>query len=122
MGYYDGRKPDKIVSVLGTNYGIYVDVPESEDDTLKHCSGYCDKTTKRVCVVDFNKDCNLGDKAEHQKYLLRHELVHALLFESGIGGDTVWDIDGEEHPEHMVEWVAMQFPKMIKLFREADAL
>lgn len=41
---------------------------------------------------------------------------------TGISGDTLWDIDGQEHPEHMVEWIAMQFPKMVKAFQAVGAL
>ena len=122
MNYYDGA-PDKIVSVLGTNYGIYIDVPEREDKVLEGCSGYCDKTIKRISIMDLSGDrCNLVDKEEYRKYLIRHELVHAFLFESGIGADTLWDIAGQEHPEHMVEWIAMQFPKLVKVFEQAGAL
>ena len=120
--YYDDNKPDLVVSVLGTNYAIYMNVPDTEDETLKKCSGYCDKTTKRVIVAKISEDCNLGDSMEWVKYVLRHELIHAFLFESGIGGDTTWDIEGEEHPEHMVEWFGMQFPKLAKLFEEIGVL
>ena len=118
---YNATKPNMIVNVLGTNYGIYLDVSEEDDATLKLCAGYCDKTTKRICVGKA-VDTNLGEYAEYRKYIIRHELVHAFLFESGIGGDTVWDIDGQEHPEHMVEWVAMQFPKLLIAFQEAGVL
>lgn len=118
---YNEVKPDKVINVLGTQYGIYLDVPDSEDKLLLSCEGYCDKTTKRI-VVRRGDDCNLGDAAEYHKYVVRHELIHAFLFESGIGGDTIWDIEGQEHPEHMVEWVGMQFPKLIKAFQEAGVL
>ena len=118
---YSETKPDVIVSVLGTNYGIYLDVSEDDDETLKECAGYCDKTTKRICVGR-QMNSNLGDYSEYRKYIIRHELIHAFLFESGIGADTTWDIEGQEHPEHMVEWVSMQFPKMVKAFQEAGVL
>ena len=116
MSYYSDKKPDLVVNVLGTDYAIYMNVPDTEDATLKTCMGYCDKTTKRVVVGKLPDECNLGDATEHVKYVIRHELIHAFLFESGISGDTVWDIDGEEHPERMVEWIGMQFPKIAKLF------
>lgn len=119
---YNEVKPDLTVNVLGQSYAVYLDVPDTEDATLQTCSGYCDKTTKRICIAKHGEDCNLGDASEYRKYVVRHELIHAFLFESGIGGDTTWDIEGQEHPEHMVEWVAMQFPKMMKAFREAGVL
>ena len=116
--YYEDREADARVNVLGTEYEIYLNVPEDVDATLKVCQGYCDKTTKRVCVGKLGEECNLGNPTEYVKYVIRHELIHAFLFESGIGGDTVWDIDGEEHPEHMVEWIGMQFPKIMKAYQE----
>lgn len=120
--YYDDKKPDYTVDVLGTPYSIYINVPEDEDELLKSCVGYCDKTIKRIAVVAHDKECSLAEYAEYQKYLIRHELIHAFLFESGIGCDTVWDIVGQEHPEHMVEWIGMQFPKLLKVFQEVGAL
>ena len=120
--YYDEHKPDLVVNVLGTEYEVYLDVADEDDKVLEMLSGYCDKTTKRIIVAKPGCECNLGNVKEYLKYILRHELVHAFLFESGISGDTVWDINGQEHPEHMVEWIAMQFPKILRAFQEVDAL
>lgn len=121
MGYYDCVAPTCTVDVLGTEYGIYLGVEAKNDELLLDCTGYCDKTTKRIVVGDFD-GCNLGDEADLKRYCLRHEIVHAFLFESGIAGDTIWDIEGQEHPEHMVEWIAMQFPKLIKAFQAVGAI
>ena len=121
--YYDEHKADCTVNVLGTEYSIWMNVPEKEDKTLERCAGYCDKTTKRIVAMEIDSpDCNLGAPNEYTKYIVRHELVHAFLFESGIGGDTTWEVEGEEHPEHMVEWIAMQFPKLLKAYQEVGVL
>lgn len=121
MSYYD-KAPTRVVDVLGTEYKLYLDVPESEDSILQECTGYCDKTIKRISVVDKSGESNLGDWMEYRKTVIRHELIHAFLFESGIGADCKWDIPGDEHPEHMVEWISMQFPKMLKAFQTVGAL
>ena len=120
--YYDEIKPDVKVNVLGTEYGIWLNVSEEDDEILKDAAGYCDKTTHRISVMKHGDECNLGNVMENIKYILRHELIHAFLFESGIGGEMVWDIDGQEHPEHMIEWIARQFPKMLDVFTQIDAL
>lgn len=122
MGYFEEHKPDLVVKVLGTKYRVYLNVSDKDDKTLEHMSGYCDKTDKRIVIAKLSEDCNLANPTEYMKYVIRHELVHAFLFESGISGDTVWDIDGQEHPEHMVEWIAMQTPKMAKLFKRIGVL
>lgn len=121
MSYFDEHEPTMRVDVLGTEYVIYTNVSPEDDPILLDCSGYCDKTMHRVVIIK-PVDTNLGDWHEYEKTCIRHELVHAFLFESGISGDTLWDIEGQEHPEHMVEWIAMQFPKMIKAFQAVGAL
>lgn len=120
--WYTEHKPDAGVMVLGQEYVIYMNVPSEEDYVLESCAGYCDKTERRIVIGKLSSACNLANPMQYIKYILRHEIIHAFLFESGIGGDTTWDIDGEEHPEHMVEWIGMQFPKLLKAFQEVDAL
>ena len=121
MSYFDEHEPTMRVDVLGSEYVIYTNVSPEDDPILLDCGGYCDKTTRRIVIIE-PADTNLGDWHEYEKTCIRHELVHAFLFESGIGGDTLWDIEGQEHPEHMVEWIAMQFPKMVKAFQAVGAL
>lgn len=122
MSYYDEHAPTCTVSVLGTEYSLFLDVPESKDPILETCSGYCDKTVKRIVVIDKGADTNLADWLVYRKTVMRHEIIHAFLFESGIGGDCKWDFPGDEHPEHMVEWIAMQFPKILLAFQTVGAL
>ena len=122
MGYYDTTAPTIIVSVLGTEYRIYLDVPEEEDDIFGDCDGYCDKTSHRIAVCAKSIDTNLDDDVQYRKQIMRHEIVHAFLFESGLGGDAVWHVAGQEHPEQTVDWIARQFPKLLKAFQQAGAL
>lgn len=122
MSYYNGRMPTCQVSILGTDYSIYLDVPESEDETLKTCDGYCDKTSHKIVVCEKGTDCNLDDYSEYRKRIMRHEIIHAFLFESGLGGDSVWHVEGQEHPEQTVDWIARQFPKMLKAFQTVGAI
>ena len=122
MSYYDKHAPTCTVDVLGTEYRIFMDVPESEDEVLKSCAGYCDKTSHRIAVAAQDADGNLDDDAAYRRQILRHELIHAFLFESGLGGDSVWHVSGQEHPEQTVGWIARQFQKMLKAFQQVGAL
>ena len=122
MGYFEDKSPDCVVSVLGTDYRIFLDVPESADDTLKTCSGYCDKTAHLIAVGEKSQDANLIDWQAYARQVLRHELIHAFLFESGLGGESVWYVSGQEQPEQTVDWIARQFPKMLKAFQQVGAL
>ena len=48
---------------------------------------------------------------------LRHEIIHAFLFESGLAENSEW-----AQNEEMVDWIAKQGPKLIKAWQEAGAL
>lgn len=122
MGYYEETTPDYVLNVLGTNYSIYLNVPDDKDNYLKECSGYCDKSAKRISVMAESADSELADWDEYAKSCLRHELIHAFLYESGIDGNCTWDIPGEEHPEHMVAWIATQFHKLLMAFEATKCL
>ena len=120
---YEITKPTYVVNVLGTDYSVFLDVPENDDPMLGGvCSGYCDKTAKRIVVVGEMKASELDNWSVYRKECLRHELIHAFMFESGIDGNMTWDIEGQEHPEGLVGWLAIQFPKIVKAFREVGAL
>lgn len=106
------------VNVLGTVYTITV-TTEMEDKTLIGCDGYCDKTNKRIVVTEAPPDCSLGDWAVYQKKIIRHEIIHAFLFESGL--HESWKHD-DGHDEAYVDWIAVQAPKLLAAFKEADAL
>ena len=107
------------INVLGTEYEIFKRTKE-EDAELESCDGYCDKTTKTIVVVEPDNSCNLADFSVYQKKVLRHEIIHAFLFESGLHEN--WKHDTYGHDESYVDWIACQFPKLTKAFKEADCL
>lgn len=107
--------------ILGTEYTLAYS-NENEDPMLKTCDGYCDKTTRRIVVSEKMKDCDLGDFDEYQKKVTRHEIIHAFLFESGLHGDAIYKTDSQEHPEMLIDWFAVQFPKILIVFRDANVL
>lgn len=114
-------KNDKTVLILGQVYSISF-LFENEDKMLKTCDGYTDKTTHRIVVAEKGDDCNLGNYKVYQKKVLRHEIIHAFLFEAGLHGEGDWTAKESEHPEQMVDWIAVMFPKMLKVFQAVNAL
>lgn len=57
-----------------------------------------------------------------QKETLRHEIVHAFFFESGIA-DNGLAFDGSwAKNEEMVDWFALQGLKIYKAWQEAGAV
>ena len=49
--------------------------------------------------------------------MLRHEIVHAFLYESGLDVSSEW-----ARNEEIVDWIALQTPKLQKAFEEAGCL
>jgi hypothetical protein len=104
------------VDVLGTEYSI-TETTATDDTYLNDMDGYCDHTTKSIVIDTFKPLPNsVKNLDEYKKQVIRHELVHAFLFESGLGGNS-W-----ANNEEIVDWIASMFPKMLKAFKETDSL
>lgn len=106
------------VNVLGTEYNV-IEANEETDKSLVGKDGYCDTSTKE-CVVDEMTRTEPNQKKnlpEYKKQVIRHELIHAFLYESGLDVCSEWAKN-----EELVDWVSIQFPKMLKAFNEANAL
>lgn len=107
------------INVLGTKYQI-IEKKKHQDSYLKTCDGYCDKTSKKIVVIKQDDDFEIADFNSYQKQIKRHEIIHAFLFESGLGADWIHPEFG--HDETYVDWFASQFPKIHRAFAEAGCL
>ena len=105
-----------IINVLGEEY-VLVKSNAVSDPKLEHNDGYCDHTVKMIVIDTFQEtELSVGDLAEYEKQVIRHELIHAFLHESGLS-DCSWAKN-----EEIVDWIALQFPKMMKVFEEHKCL
>ena len=112
---------DGLVYILGTQYNIKL-IPESDDPMLKTLEGYTDQTVHKIVVKLIEKQGNTAQNvADYAKNIMRHELIHAFLFESGLG-TCANDIDCWSQNEGMVDWFAYQSPKIFKLFQQLNCL
>lgn len=104
------------VNVLGTKYTI-TESNKLEDPNLENIDGYCDHSIKTI-VIDTFKNCpgSLEDLESYKKQVIRYELVHAFLFESGLSVNS-WAKD-----EEIVDWIACQFIKMQDAFAQCNAI
>ena len=104
------------VDVLGTKYNI-IESNKVDDPNLENNDGYCDHSTKNI-VIDTFKDSpgSLGDLESYKMQVLRHEVIHAFLYESGL------DTCSWAKEEEIVDWIACQFPKMLKTFEQCNAI
>lgn len=117
----DRKQPHRgnsFVDVLGTQYSIVV---LSKDDYRNNGdkSGWCDPFTKQIQILNYKQDINsVDDLSRYQDDILRHEIVHAFLYESGLWSCSK-DVECWAMNEEMVDWIAIQAPKLHKAFKEA---
>lgn len=89
------------VKILGTSYSISYKSP-TEDPLLKECDGYCDESSKKIVVTTQNG--NLDDFKKYQKKCLRHEIIHAFLFESGLAENWGKAFNSYQHERRLHYW------------------
>ena len=114
------------VNILGTEYKIEKH-KVSEDEVLenRNLAGYCDEEEKLIVYGDVSEDkyfdMSEPAKKKFEKCTLRHEIIHAFFNESGLSGNSnsveIWAKN-----EEMVDWIAIQSPKIFKVFQELDIL
>lgn len=109
------------VNILGTEYTIE-HLKREKDKMFRsgEADGYCDSSSKRIVLREEDEDNNLDDYSVYMKKLTRHEIIHAFMFESGLGSNFQHIEFG--HEETMVDWIAYQFPKMLAVFTELEIL
>lgn len=117
-----------IVSVLGTDYEIirkkYDEDPEFKERSI---NGYCDGLLHQIVVCDMQtypgmenepaEVCQLSESAT-----LRHEIVHAFFNESGLK-DCAFAVESPwAKNEEMVDWIALQGPKIYAAWQSVSAI
>lgn len=117
-GYFVTYADEETVSILGADYVIHR-AEEGTDVRLRDIDGLCDDTLKEIAVKRYLRGDtqDKGDLDLQEKKALRHEILHAFLFESGLAENSTWAQD-----EETVDWFAIQGPKIIKAWQEAEAL
>ena len=115
----------KSIKVLDTDYKIDYRV-EKDDEYLSDWIGYCDKYLKLIVISDDLKEESqrMGSQWEEsyklmQKKVLRHELTHAFITECGLDGSSSGQWAGNEE---LIDFLAFNAHKLVKLFETAGAL
>ena len=113
------------INVLGTEYKIeYHNI--KEDNKLDENEAYTDLYKKLIVMGNIEQRDVFKDDSEDKiqklkNKILRHEIIHAFLYESGLCENSNRSYAWAEN-EEMVDWIAIQFPKMLKIFKELDIL
>jgi hypothetical protein len=112
----------KTVNILGTPYKVRLAVPYAKDPSLKGRFGYTSFSGKLIVVADI---CTIPgwEEATEDEIVdtfcttIRHEVIHAYLMESGLNESAI-GVDSWARNEEMVDWFAIQWPKILKTFEK----
>lgn len=105
----------KITNILGAEYTVK-HLERRQDQKLQNLDGYIDNTTKDIVVAKIEEDWDsVGNIEVYENQVLRHEIIHAFLDESGLRSNSDW-----ARNEEMVDFFAIQFHKIAKAFKECD--
>lgn len=114
--------------ILGETWNVEYRTYQSDPYFEKrNADGYC-LARKRLIVVGELETFQAfeGETKEvieqHEKEILRHEIVHAFFYESGLDASSMTPDCGWAMNEEMVDWIALQGPKIFSVWMEAGAL
>ena len=102
------------VNVLGQDYDIIIDDKLKDRGKDGECLMYEKEIHIRAAQDMLEPDASMSSKVKSQNETLRHELIHAFFFESGL---VEYCSD-----ETLVEFIAQQFPKLQKIFSETGCV
>lgn len=111
-------------NILGTEYEILF--KDFSDDPLfekRSIDGYCDSIDKVICVCNMKTFPQFENETEEyckkaERHTLRHEIIHAFFNESGLSDSSLQYSGGWAKNEEMIDYFAIQFPKITKVFEE----
>lgn len=111
------------VDILGSEWTIkYLD----EDPRFEHAEGFTNEALREITIENVKAsddplDFDIPSQYVNQKRVLRHEIIHAYLYESGLGESSnpceAWAVN-----EEMVDWFARSLPKMTATFKELNCI
>ena len=110
----------KTVNVLGTDYSV-IFANEQEEPRLCNVDGFCDDSAKEIYVDDMSKAAQSPDSKKdllaYRNKVIRHELTHAMLSESGLQSESDW-----ARNEEIVDWIAIQGMKLYEAWKQAECV
>lgn len=118
----------RTVNILGTEYRIVIHKWDEDKGLSKNSwAGYCVSDIPLIVIADMDDEehfdfKNETDKDNYFKSCLRHEITHAFFNESGLKDSSASFNRPWAKNEEMVDWIAIQFPKIAKVFEKLGVL
>lgn len=117
------------LNILGkiylTEFMDYKDDPSFE---AASCCAYHDGIGKKIVIccadtIEERKGYPREENAEFERIAMRHEILHAFLYQSGLDTSSfISENCGWARNEEMIDWFAMQAPKIVEAYRAAGCL
>ena len=112
------------IDILGETYEMtIVDYGTDDHATQRNLCGYCDNFENKIVIVDLNTYDEFKSESSMSNMTrmcrtMRHEIIHAFLFESGLDASSCetqsWALN-----EEMVDFFALQWHKIEYAIAEA---
>lgn len=111
----------KPLLILGQEYTLKIYDTEKElpkEFAQGEAIAFCNRSLKKICIhkPSFGEQ-SPEERAVEIRAVMRHEIIHAFLIESGLdicsNPVSSWALN-----EEMVDWIALTYPKMQKVFQE----
>lgn len=112
------------IDILGETYTIYKCENYQDNSILpKYRAGECRAISNKIYIADLTDQQSFGTLRPNEidgleREVLRHEIFHAFLDQSGLRWNTENSVNGWATNEEMVDWLAIQSPKIFKVFKE----
>lgn len=111
---------NKEINILGTVYKVMIDV--DPDEMPEDADGCMDHSIRTIKVAKFESDRNsLKNLKSYRNRVLRHEIIHAFLYESGLWNNS-GNIMSWAMSEEITDWIAIQSPKIFDVFKQVGCL
>lgn len=103
------------IQILGSEWTVLFET-EEENPRLTDSDGYSDPTNRTISIKKKYADelMNLADLDTYKRKVLRHEVVHAFLYESGLTSIA--------RDETVVEWIAVQISRLNAAMMQAGCV
>lgn len=107
------------VNILGEEYTLNEEVLPKDRFAMNDNYGFCDHSIKEINIGKFEntEPDDLVSTEVFVKKVIRHEIIHAFLEESGLSECSEW-----ARNEEMVDFFAKQIPKMVKVFNKLNVI
>jgi hypothetical protein len=116
------------IDILGESWQLVFVDPKKKGsgfDDHQGASGYCSPYNRKIVLREvqsrnFPDDFTLVDKIHAVNKTLRHEIIHAYLYESGLDGNAFCTTKAWPKNEEMIDWFAIQGPKIVSTWNKVD--